>query len=380
MVIFLILFFLIFAPKIGFIDLSILVPLVILFFAAAITPLSLRLNNIFIKMALMIAILLVYQILIQITYGTFSLEELARLIRSILTVLIVGVISLQREKIDSYILYAIVIHAVIVIIAANYHPINEALSNISEIHVIHEGRAAGLLAGFDISGTLNLIAILILITDKDSITGITQKTLLIFILTLSCYYISRVSLLLSLTLLLYNIIRDFFRKDTPTYLKYIIIIFSSYVFYEVFNLTLKIMAVTFSLDFVEVNSADYESIVSKNAVQNGDDFLWSAMWYFPESISGIFFGTGISELNSDIGYVDEIFRYGITGLFFAIFIHAYFIFYFLKRKKTHNHILVISIFTLMLILTLKNNYLFTRAIFPIFILLTSMNYKNQKNE
>jgi hypothetical protein len=97
------------------------------------------------------------------------------------------------------------------------------------------------------------------------------------------------------------------------------------------------------------------------------------MFFLPDGDLAKFFGTGVEELNTDVGYIKDIFRYGFVGLAFSILIYLYMFLVGtsnLQRTSGRIHYVMLQlVFFLIIVLTLKNNYFFTRAVFPFTLLM-----------
>jgi hypothetical protein len=378
-------FSLVFGPKFGVLDTSILFPVLLLPFIL----ISLRkMPSVFDSIAVMIILMLAYQSFIQIINQNFEFEAVGRLLRALMNVLIVGAIfnkkSLNlKQKIYRALLLAITFHALIVIVSGLFYPVNEFFSNISGNIKIKEFRASGLMAGFDISGFLSIIGMAMIIFRIYPFTSNLFEMLLLITLLSSTYFSSRVSMAISILLFLFYIFRFFGRQDV--YLKYrffsfFILAFVAYYF--AYNLLL-ILNVTLSLGIFDVDASFARSILLRHAAQAKDVFLWENMFFLPNSWMKIIFGTGKNVLQSDVGYVKEIFRYGIIGLICSIFIHVYYVLKILNKdtKNDINRMGFILFVTIMIfILSLKNNYFFVRGVFPTYLILTAAVIRDEHSD
>lgn len=375
---FLFCFWLVYGPKYGVIDFSILIP-VILF------PMIFRLNWKFAKrftgFVIFLSFLIVYQVLIQILNSNFEFESVARLIRSLLVVIILGLVFGNDDKglskdICIALLYAIILHSILILLGSFFPFANEFFENISGNDRTVDYRSSGMLAGFDIAGFLAIIGLMMISFNVVRIKSKMMEGVFMLIIFSSSYFSSRVSVVIAIAVFLYYLLSVIRNSSASIGLRIFLTFVSSCVFIYVAYEALVVLEVTMSLGVIDVPMDVASSVVQRSAVQDSDKFLWEDMFYLPVSWFDTIFGTGGSTLDSDVGYIQEVFRYGFLGLSISLGAHFLFLyenFHFLRAEvyaKNHKN-LIVMIFLLMLFLTLKNNYIFVRAIFPAFLIISA---------
>ncbi len=384
---FMLVFSSIFGVKVGYLDFSILLPFLILVFCVAIRH-ALRFNKGFLVVAALIGILLAYQIAIQLQHSEFDINSLLRLARSIIicilfSALIASDIFSSRQVIHA-VFYSLLVHAILVDAAAIFDPLNYFLSAISENDRVRPMRASGLLAGFDITGLLCLVGLLMVLLGVVKLKTIWTTVLICAIFILGCFFTSRVSMAFALVFVFVFGASNLLKSRLSATSKFLFaLVAAALSFYLVREYVAPIVEVTFSLGALEIDSEQRDQISSRHATQAADSFLWSRMFYLPADYLNTIFGTGVEELYTDVGYVKDIFRYGILGMLFSMFIYLYL--FMVGRqglRRTSNdslYMLLKVVFLLILILTLKNNYFFTRAVFPLTLLIVCASLMS-KNE
>lgn len=371
--------FLLFGPKISIIDLSVLVPGLLLPF---IQLGSWRLPRAFFELAVLLVILLVYQLLLQAILGTLDVELPGRLIRALLTTLIIGILfgesSGEYGRTIMIVLLGILLsHSILLIAAANNQPLNNLLGSITGNDRIAEYRASGLLAGFDIAGLFSIMGAAFLIFDDRLAQKFNALVLCLMSGTflLACYFASRVSMALCALLFLFQMWRLLKSKNNPFWLKLVVIAILAWPAIYIGRQMFLIFDVTMSLGLSDADKETIAAIAAREAVQDPDSFLWADMIFLPHSSAQVIFGAGIDPLDSDVGYVKEIFQYGLLGLGAVVAGHLRFM-----RKRfegarnrgsSPDRALVVFAFLMLMVLSAKNEYFLTRGFFPLFLLVVS---------
>jgi len=365
-------FFIIFGMKIGYLDLSVFVPLVILPFLMLNKKIYIPVWVIYV----MIGIILLNIILLfsQISNNNFNFDDNLRLLRAVLVVPIIIFVfnNISTNNILNIVFYSILLHCLLIIIAANHDGINAIFSVVSGNDKVALGRSSGLLAGFDIAGFLSLIAISMLIFDLVSFPPILRIIFFIFIF-ISISYTSRVSMIVALLLSFVFGIRLIFYNRYGILLKILLSLLAlCFVTYYSVNY-IKILDVTFNVGLFDISQEELTDIARIHAVQQEGSFLWADMFILPDTLGEIIFGNGADQILSDVGYVKEIFRYGVVGLFTSILVHYYIIISVVRSSryrsgggKYFNFSVILLI--LILLLNFKNNYFFTRGVWPFYII------------
>nr|WP_143023890.1 hypothetical protein [Pseudomonas benzenivorans] len=369
------LFFLIFGWKVKYFDLSVFVPFILLPFVVRRASISFP----FFLFFLLLSILFVYQLSVQVFNDSFDVEPLGRILRSIFVVFIVGVFCSSMDcrdliKVLRILIVVIVMHAVFIIVTAFSLPLAELASSLSGNERFRWMRSSGLLAGFDIAGFITIIGILLLTSRASFFSDGMGKFMGVVILFFAACFASRVTMMFAGILFFLYVGRLVFFGKLGGGAKISILFASVFLCYFAFTWFLKVLDVTFSLGVVDVSSAEVEVITSIFSAQREGGFLWAHMFFLPDNLFGVFFGVGSEPGNSDVGYVREIFRYGVVGLVFVIVTHLLFLlFCFSGKRKFFSSLefkLAFVLLLFILVLTFKNNYLLVRGVFPCFVLIS----------
>jgi hypothetical protein len=365
-------FSIIFFPKIGFIDLSLVVPLAVLPFVLRRWQLPAE----FTITATMIGILFVYQTSVQMAHSSNDVESALRLIRAALSTILVGLFcgtGVPRARIYQMVFVSIVIQAGLVILAANIPRFNELLIKVPGLPSPWEARSTGMLGGFDISGFIICIGCAMVALDTLELNVVAQAAFVAFFYV-ACTYSSRVSMALCQCLLgLFTLKLVFATRHGKVRFLVAVVLASLFVYYG--HRLYVIADVSLGTNQVDVDEATAAQIREHNAVQREGDYLWfSSMLFLPPSFSGKILGLGYDPIDSDIGYVKDIFRFGVVGLGVATLAYLIFVlrcfhnakpFRYLARHKA----LVFGILIVTAALNAKNSYIFVRAIYPATLLL-----------
>jgi hypothetical protein len=378
-------FFLLLGPKIGYLDLSILIPFALLLPYSRLTG---KISSQMMIVCGLASMLLVYQLAVILWHNTFEPEPILRLLRALLvTALGIMVISIHRFTANDILkaIYACLLtHAIIIVIAALIPEINELISIVSGNDRWRPYRSSGFLAGFDIAGFLCIVGVLMLALRiiKNNSKWITLSSYTVF--SVAVFFTSRVTMALFVAVIvvtvLANVIKSKLYLISKVFLLCIFFAFSSTLFYL---FILPIVEVTFALGLLNVSESDKAEITSRHAVQDSSQLLWSDMFFLPDSEGGILFGAGIDQELSDVGYIRDIFRFGIIGCLITYLLHIYIwrksVLFWNFQNKRNEALLVSCVLILTFLLSFKNSYFFTRAIFPLIILLFCTSYKHNKN-
>lgn len=370
-------FALVFGPKVSVVDFSVLVPALLL---PVVSRGPLRMPRMFAGFAYVLVGLISYMALIQLLNQTSGFEPIARLVRALLTVIMLGLLfrSAPRSfgpRIIRAVFLCLVIHAVMIVMAGVLPPLNHLFSMISGNDKVHELRASGLLAGFDIAGLLCLLGLAMPMFLKEIVRSPGWRMLSSSLFLTGCFMSSRVTMAFGGVLFLiytWQFLKDSSVHRTYRWLLVLVMLGVASVF--AYNMV-EIFEVTMSLGLLDVDPAIAADILSRHASQHSDQFLWQSHFFLPASNWNLFFGSGIEMLDSDVGYIEEIFRYGLLGLALAIVGHIWFLRQSFKGcprgsvGRGRGKGLMIFLFALMLLLTLKNNYIWVRSVFPVFLML-----------
>lgn len=339
---------------------------------------SLKLSKPLVIAGCLIGVLLAYQAGIQILNFVVEPEPVLRLIRALLSVLIgifiLGLPGINQRKLVSAVFTALILHALLIDVAALVERLNLALSIVSGNDRWKPLRSSGLLAGFDIAGFMVLAGTLLLTLRVFQFRFSVARWMCYIIFCLAAFFTSRVSLALFCVIIGVRAIFTIGALNIGWILKTSIFLLLAAIGGVVFYIyALPILDVTFSIGLLNISEADYDSIVARHAVQDEDQFLWSDMFFLPNSFSEIIWGIGQDALMSDVGYVKDIFRYGLVGLFLSTIIYFYLaskiLAYSAPKTSSGLRAFIFTIYLLTFLLSFKNGYFFTRSAFPLIILI-----------
>jgi hypothetical protein len=233
-------------------------------------------------------------------------------------------------------------------------------------------RFNGLTAGFDIAGYLSISGFLLTIVYYLSNPKISYliKSAIFYI---SAFFTSRGSIIIILTITL--VIFFQYLLSSKLTLKKLLIVssFLSIISVLVFKYVLPNIISTVELEFLK-NYSDLgnEEAVTTYARTDPYEMLKSFI-ILPKTNLGLFFGQN-SAVFSDSGYIKTINTIGILGLFISVFfyIRLYQSLKIIQRnsfflKNISRSLKIIILITL--ILTIKNQYLFTRGSFELLIMI-----------
>jgi hypothetical protein len=249
-------------------------------------------------------------------------------------------------------------------------------------------RSGGLLAGFEIAGVFCLLGIYLIVCNVYKFKNWFFEFLLLLIFVICTLFTSRTIILLAiLTLFFYTLKILFFKKNVTLFQKFIIglpLVLSLTLLSFYFTILLD---VALNLNFFDISGSMSADILKRfSSVTLGDGGLTS-MYFFPEKLSAQVFGLGIDMPESDVGYVKLVYWHGLLGLGLLILTHFILIASTMRFAKRYarigDRLFIALIYTTIFVLTFKNNYLFTRAVWPLLILIyyyyygLSMNMKIQ---
>lgn len=369
-------FSIIYGFKIEFFDFSVLLPVIII--AATSLNRKLTFDSRFNTSIILVFILLIYQILIQCVNG-IELNAIFRLLRALIVLLICSITFGSKLFSDTLIIksifYSILIGSAIIIVVAIFPDFNDYLSIINGNDRGRYLRSSGLLAGFDIAGFLVLIGFMLLLFDIYDPHNKYIYFSSVFTLVISSWFTSRITIILMTLLIVSLFLKAICKAKYPLVKLILAFIFFALFIFLILYFIMPLINYTFNLDYFQLSFNESQNFELRHASQNENQFLWADMYYLPDNTLDLFFGTGAETLDSDVGYIKDIFRYGICGT--AISVIAHYSFYKLRTAPNRGFrpllsIFLICLFFLIFILNCKNGYFFTRGIFPITVLLAAL--------
>jgi hypothetical protein len=380
---FLSVFLMLFGPKIGRFDMSFLGAVG---FMMSCGRLNITLNKTIVASALAATLLLTMLVLSQIAAGLFELDDILRMVRVILFMVILDLAVSNAKnplKLFDLVFLSATLHCAIVIIAANLDPVNEWCAVISGNDRIRPGRASGLLAGFDIAGLFAILGLSMLASRVVRYKWPTELLLAVLFL-LTSFYSSRISMTLALAAALWWGLSFSLRSSSWWSRLAFMCAFSSMLLLFTYQL-LVIADVSLDLGLLSLGDDVSADVTSKHAIQPQNEVLWFSMYFLPESFLELLLGTGRDVLESDVGYIKEIYRYGLIGLAIVMYVHWNLARLALTSAvefplRTGARQFVMSLVLLTFLLSTKNGYFFTRAIFPFYLTSILIVYYSSRKE
>ena len=390
--VFVYIFFVFFGPKIGrYIDTSIIASILMILVSAFKNDHKIRIPRYTRSLVLSIILIVLYTVFVSVYNSYFDITFYGRMIRSAFSVVGISALALDNKDIDveelnEIIIWALFIHAAIVLVSATvYVNLQYMLRSFNGYNkTIRMFRSTGLMMGFDMSGLLcNLGLVLVMCKKRLNFfqfavfalaTLFTSRFSILFLVVITLIYIivnlrnsesrGKKTLLLGIGIpsaifgivLLIITTRSFYSARSGI----------SNLFPRFYNLALRVNRaynVTDSLEFAESNHFSISD----------DGFLAA-------------FGTGVYG-GADPGYTRFINCIGIVGLALVIIWHIYAICNSVnsnlinKRLKYNRAFIVFSIAMVLIGLSFKNSYFFTGTFFEFMMLqLFMFKFSNQYNE
>ncbi len=367
---------LIFAPKYGIFDFKLLLFPVGLIFSYK----SIIIPRFAIKTILFLFILIIYYGIIAYINNS-SIDELLRYFRIILSVLLVIFLfsfsNISKNKITIALVIVLMINIFIMIINLinpSFHLFIQSIYFDNGKLLEKSNRVIGLSSGFDTSGVILLISILFL-----SYLYINFRTkIYLFCILISIgisFFVSRGTIIYLFLLILIFLFRSILKLK----FRNIMFIFSIFLIFSiiVYPFVSKIFLSSVNLEMFGLdNQVDSEIIENQYA---RTDFLGmlESFLEFPKSTSGLIFGEA-HDVQVDSGYIKSINQIGIIGTLFTLYAN-WFIYF--KQKQSINSFfnfkfLLLLIIVLITFTNVKNQMLFTRGIFELYLILSFLYFKH----
>lgn len=356
LVLHMIIFLLVFGPKFGFLDISLLSSSLIILTLGFKKSLNYKL--ILHPLLIILSLIIVY-----LSINSFRIDEeilypIFRLVRAGFSCFSIYLITIKFQEADfeKILINLIVINSLFVILQVIFPDLQALYGSISGFD---KGgvplRGFGFTSGYDTSGIISLIG-LSLISGKKNFSK--SDRLFFGIIFISLFFISRLTLSIGVLILIYLT----YKKKAAIIFLITCIIFSNVLF----ELLDPVISVLNEINFRNSYNPQSGSILSK-------------MFFFPETSFELMFGTGRDVLDSDVGYIKIIFMYGVVGLLMA------FIFYINILRQTYlnynNKKSIIFICAIFLIFNIKGLFLFSRSIHEIlFLFYIYVNIKNYETQ
>ena len=390
--IFIYIFFLFFGPKIGtYLDTSIIASIIMIFVSAIRNDHKVKIPRYTRILVTSIIFILVYTVFVSLYNSYFDITFYGRMIRSMFSVVSISVFLLDNKNADvdelnGIIIWALLIHAAIVLVSStvyiNLQYMLRSFNGYSK--TIRMFRSTGLMMGFDMSGLLCNLGLVLVMCKKR------LNFLQFAVFALATLFTSRFSILFLVVIALIYIIVNLRNSESRgkkalllgigipiAIFGIVLLIITTNSFYSArsgisslfprfYNLALRVNRaynVTESIDFTG----------SRHFAITDDGFLAA-------------FGTGVYG-GADPGYTRFINCIGIVGLVLVIIWHIYAICKSIniniinKRLKYNRAFIVFSIAMVLIGLNFKNSYFFTGSFFEFMMLqLFMFKFSNQYNE
>lgn len=361
---FVFIFTLIFAPKIGPIDFSLVIPFLLLLTCLR---LDLKIGSVELKFFLLFSAVLIYQFSISFYNGVPDIQPIARLVRGLLQALFLYLFMASsplvriKNGIDIF-YYCAIAHSIIVVLGAVIPELNLILSLISGNEKSPSFRSSGLLAGFDISGMISAIALLYFQLFKSNGSVSFKDVLFLTFIFLSCVFTSRVSIFLGGLILCFILVNFLKSKRLPLSFKLISGLFFTVYIFSFIICSIIIIEFSFEVGIIEIPTSFYSQLAYVFAANSYETLL--NMFFLPDTFLNTLFGLGQEVGKTDVGYVINVYRFGVVGMFLAGITYIYAVFSIRRGNMRRFLYLFLAI---MLLLNFKNDYFFVRGILPVFL-------------
>ncbi|PKI02285.1 hypothetical protein [Glaciecola sp. 33A] len=349
-------FFLILGWKILLIDLSVIIPAILL----VVSVKHFHIDRLTINFVFGIFCLCIYQISLQIFLYNIDVPNVLRLIRTGIACILVALLfsnAKNKEKLLKYIILTGAINAFLILLAVVFPSINQFLMGLSDNSKIVSYRSSGLLAGYDIAGLFSVFCMVLIIKNRPVFKG---KSWLFFylLIMLSCFFSSRTSGLLSLLISGYWTLKILFDNKSSLALKAMVFFTSAPLVGSVLILFVYVFLVSIGY----LSNPYISSLIEYTYAKNSGDNLLS-MFFLPEGQLSFLFGIGTETYASDSGFIKDMFRFGLVGIIYSIILYSMIL---IRAGKNNGTLLIL--FTLILVLNVKNSYFFVRGISPLFVM------------
>lgn len=326
---------------------------------------------------LLLCCYLCYVLSVQLWWSVPSTEIILRTIRALVAVALFAtlgnVLLIRGDLLLPCLLLAILAHATLVIIGAHADPVNALLGATFGNDRVRHLRSSGLVAGFDVAGFFCVVGLFMVLFDVVQVRYAGLKWLMVGVFFYATSLTSRVSLILSIVVTFAFVVQVLRKKDRGSLVSRAVALTLgigslAYGGYEVGS----ILEVAFGFDLVPVSDQKRAAIVERFATSTVEDAGLPSMYFLPSGIASRLFGIGRDAIESDVGYIKFIHWHGLFGLILLLIAIGYLYRSTVRALRVAGAqsqlSLVKLIYFLMIILTLKNNYILTRGIWPVLLI------------
>lgn len=378
-ILFIIIISTLFGPKISYIDLSAVAGAVGVALLLVTSKENVKLDKTLVATVVLFIAYFVYILGLQLSVGIESSELLLRTSRALAILLIFMLASRvmirHGRMIMPLVMLCISIHALFVIAASFSFELNSLLGQIFDNDRVRPLRSSGLVAGFDVAGFFCLVGLLALGLDVVKVRSIGVKLLWGGLLLVACYFTSRVSMVLGVlffTILVWRLVFSGSRMSRTRRMSALVITFPAIAL--VAHEVLVVLEVAFDLGLIGVDSDRREAVIARFASTTIEEAGLVSMYFLPSNSLEIIMGSGMDVPTSDVGYVKFVFWHGLIGIVLLLAIHLYLLGKSMscirQDAKARSHgLFILGVYTLVFVLTFKNNYLLTRGIWSLLLLL-----------
>lgn len=333
-----------FGPKVaGIIDVKILlVPLVYFVKFKVVKPLVIPL-----------LLLVMLGFIVGLIEGSVMFQSNIRLVRVILAVLIAEPLVRIFRVTDKDILRVLYLHVAAIFLmmnSASWYAFFKEWVGFTKGYKIY--RYFGLVNGYDLAGLLAIIVM--------QLSYYLHFRLGRVLALVGSFFTSRVTIILGILIGSWS----FFKSLSAVFRVLLIIVLTITVLYN------RMLLVEFysSYSYV-IGIGDGADSLGGYAVYSLSE-LFSSIFYWPSSVFTWLFGG--SEIRVDSGYSMLILQYGFVGACLTL------MFYLRLWRQSASHRIVGFILLLVLLLSLKNEYLFTRSITELLLLFSFVRYNENR--
>ncbi len=376
-------FLLLFGPKYGLVDISVVGGVVGLLILLPIK--SIKLPKYTFLFVVLTSIIVFYSMIVYILAGSYDNYVILRNLRAFFSTLLIPIIiynvPLDKSVILDTVINVLLLHALVVLIqilipatklyfGPLYH-FDKSLSN--------PVRAFGLTAGYDIAGYLCIAGMILVLLSALYKTKNLRYILSATIFGTAVIFTSRVSMVVLLATVLFFsalfIIKGSRKLKSIGIISIIAItIVSGYYIIPIITNTITIGTST-------AYAHRYLSFFAKTDIKA----TFNRMWILPNNEWNILFGCGMDP-HSDIGYIKLLFMLGIVGLSLVVGIYLLMLFRILRMLRIRRVqfisqtsedfitgeialLTLIILIPLQFILDFKNLYFLTRSVYELTLIL-----------
>ena len=329
------LFLAILGPKFGIVDTTVFASLALLIIVFLKD--NIVINSRYVLIILMIGFIAIYSIFISYAYKFTDTYVILRSIRCLISSVCLGIFLNNYPQKSGFILKVILnviaIHSIIIVLQIIFPQLQASMMNLTGFDKkIVTLRAFGLSGGYDSAGYLCIVGLIISIYHLIYKGVKLQSILYTYVFVLAGVFTGRsVMFIMVPAVVLLNIY--LLIKGKILYKAFAVMNFGLGM-YLAFTFIIPLLVATLpflvdlNLNAISSNDTNYSQSFSTDS---GETLM--EMFFLPDSITGVLFGTGVNPIDSDVGYIKLIFMLGLFGLLITIFVYLYMFFILFNIRK-----------------------------------------------